>query len=592
MSALPRLEQDPVDAHRVAVIVVHGVADQRAGDTARAVVDLLVGTAPAGVTYAATSTETCTLAVEPLPPAAARSRTLPPTPTAASRPFFKSLVQSGRSDFQRAGWEAPATLSELRDSVTSRHGSAPPGSNPPPRTQPAGRIPAPSPAPDRGLDATRFLLAKFIDNGGARESYETTRITLARQGAGGTQRVDLYEMYWADLSRLGGAIPRIVTELFTMVFRLSKLGRETVDEARRDIRDADGRTPASWQWFANTQIALDWAFVNGLALLFAQLGLLALVIVGFGFVAPHQEGLRIGVGAGVLVVSLLWLAYRWRDPALRRALPAVLAIAAAVMLLHAPSAFWILGVFWLGLITLGYDAALRVADDRFPLTRVPGLALWGIALVLTLGAALWRVATHAEAPTLGVWVQAALLGVEAALAAIKWWWVLAGPLFIAWLVSGIAAARHGGHQGSASVATGRLGFFVSLGTFMMLTMALWALLSTVLGLAAAGLDYVPSLFAPAEIARGVSDATAAAGSCPWNAPAAATATAPAASIASTTTAAVPAALPAASSAVVFLRLRYEDSTSFFALVAALLLLLVAYLASMFVPSILAELKLL
>ena len=576
-----------MEPRRVAVIAVHGVADQRAGDTARSVVELLVASAPSGTEYAATATETFTLAVEPLQPAGAAGRSAPATPTGESRPFIKALVQSGRSDFQREGWEAPATLSAMRKTVIAADESALPV-----RAAVPGRS-SPPPASDRGLDSTRYLLRKFIDNGGARESYESTRTTLSRSGAGGPQDLDLYEMYWADLSRLSGAIPRIVTELFTMVFRLSKLGRETVDEARRHVRGSDGRTPASWQWFANTQIALDWAFVNGLALLFAQLGLLALVFVGFGLAAPYREGLRIAVGSGVLVVSLLWLGYRWRDPAAPRWPLAALALSAAAMLAYPPSAFWILGFFALGLLTVAYDAALRVADDRFPLTRVPGLALWGIALVLTLGATVWRVTVQGEAALPGVWAQSALLGVEVALDAIKWWWMIAGPVFVLWLLSGAAAARHGGYLGAASVATGRLGFFVSLGTFVMLTMATWALVSGLLGLSVARLDYTPRLFPPSEVASGVSDAARAAGSCPWRASPATTAASLAASAAS------PAAPPPAtqasappSSAEVFLRTRYEDSTSFFSLVAALLLMLVAYLAAMFLPSVLAELKLL
>ena len=563
-------------------------------------VELLVASAPSGTEYAATATETFTLAVEPLQPAAAVGRSAPATPTGESRPFIKALVQSGRSDFQREGWEAPGTLSAMRKTVMAADESALPV-----RAAVTARSPPP-PSSDRGLDTTRYLLRKFIDNGGAREPCESTRTTLSRRGTGGPQGVDLYEMYWADLSRLSGAIPRIVTELFTMVFRLSKLGRETVDEARRHVRGSDGRTPASWHWFANTQIALDWAFVNGLALLFAQLGLLALVFVVFGLAAPYQEGLRLAVGCGVLVVSLLWLGYRWRDPAAPRWPLAALALAAAAMLAYPPSAFWILGLFGLALLTVAYDAALRVADDRFPLTRVPGLALWGIALVLTLGAAVWRIAVQGEAALPGVWAQSALLGVEVALDAIKWWWMLAGPVFVLWLLSGAAAARHGGYLGAASVATGRLAFFVSLGTFVMLTMATWALVSGLLGLSVARLDYTPRLFAPSEVASGVSDAARAAGSCPWHEPAgsppgripkrearsdsnaspAANAAAPAAPSPAAQASAPP------SSAEIFLRTRYEDSTSFFALVAALLLMLVAYLAAMFLPSVLAELKLL
>ena len=86
----------------VALIVVHGVADQKPGDTARAVVDLLVGTDPgllAGATYAARSCEDIALAVEPLPPRRAPPRRTDATPRSEDRSLVKSWLQSLRSDF-------------------------------------------------------------------------------------------------------------------------------------------------------------------------------------------------------------------------------------------------------------------------------------------------------------------------------------------------------------------------------------------------------------------------------------------------------------------------------------------------------------
>jgi hypothetical protein len=568
------MEREPVDPRRVAVVVVHGVADQVAGETARSVAELLVASAPHGAAYEARATDSFVLAVDPLRPATAAPRESPPTPTGKTRPLFKAFVQSARSDFQRPGWEAPATRAQAQ----SQANAAGPG----PKTRPgfakAAAAPTAAAPDDRGIAATNYLLGKYIENGAAPEAFDSTCIELERTAAGGRERVDVYEMYWADLSRLSGAIPRIVTELFTMVFRLSKLGRETVDEARLQLRGADGKAPASWRWLANTQIALDWAFVNGLAALFAQLGLLAIVVVAFGFAAPFEPVLGKVVGIAALFFGALWFAYRRRDTRQRWIAPLALVAAALVMLLLPASAFWILALLFLVLLTLGYDAALRVADDRFPLTRVVGLVFWGAVLALMLGAAVWRVGWHRESASLAIWVQTALLGTEVALYAIKAWWILAAPLFIAWFVSGVAAARQGGYQGAASVGTGRLGFFVSLGAFVMLTMASWALISNLLELSVERVGYVPAIFSLGEVTSGHSDASLAAASCAWNG----------ASVAATFVA--PANPP--STAELFLGARYEDSTSFFSLVAALLLLLVLYLAAMFLPSLLAELKLL
>ena len=567
------MQREPADPHRVAVVVVHGVADQVAGETARSVAELLVASPPPDTAYEAKASDSFVLAVEPLRPATgAAPRESAPTPSGTTRPLYKALVQSGRSDFQRPGWQAPATMAAAR----ARPDAAAPG----PKARGASAAPAAAPtgdAPDdRGLAATNYLLGKYIDNGAAPEAYESTRIELERTAVGGRGRVDVYEMYWADLSRLSGAIPRIVTELFTMVFRLSKLGRETVDDARLRLRGADGKAPASWRWLANTQIALDWIFVNGLAALFAQLGLLAIVIVASGFAVSSQALLGKVVGIVALVSGALWFAYRRRDPLPRRAVPLALVAAALLMLALPASAFWVLAILFLVLLTLGYDAALRVADDRFPLTRAVGLVFWGAVLALMLGTVLWRVGWHREAASLAIWTQVALLDTEAVLYTIKVWWILAAPLFIVWFACGTAAARQGGFQAAASVATGRLGLFVSLGAFVMLTMAAWALVSNLLDVSVQHVGYVPAIFPAGEVTSGHSDAALAAASCAWNGTPVAFA--------------VPAKPP--STAELFLGARYEDSTSFFSLVAALLLLLVAYLAAMFLPSVLAELKLL
>jgi len=572
------MENSKADAARVAVIVVHGVADQVAGSTARSAVELLVTSPPRGTSYEAIATDEFALAVSPLPPASAPARRTRETPTSESRPLFKAFAQSIGSDFHRAGWEAPQKAGAAGAWSAALTQALPPGDE----EQAAAE-------PDRGLQLTSYLLAKYRDNGAAPEAYDSTVVALKRsaQGEGGPQRVDVYEMYWADLSRLSGAIPRIVTELFTMLFRLSKLGRGTVNETLRHVKDTSGKTPFSWRCLAALQTGLDWAFVNVLALLFAQLAMLALVIAPFAVAAPHEQTLRWVVGGGVLVFAILWSVYRRRDAPQRLALPLALVAIGAAMLLSAASVPWLLAALWLALLTLALNAALRVSDDRFPFTRACGLLLWTFVLAAIVAAVLGFVVSKGSPAALAVWVQAALFGVELALWAIKWWWVVAAVLFAAWFGAGFFAARHGGYEGSASVGTGRLGLFVSLGTFVMLTMALWALASTVLevSVAAADIKYVPRIFPIEENTRGTSDAAEAAAAYPLRARPATALPDPCACVA-------PIVARDHFAAEAFLRNRYEDSTSFFSVIAALLLLLVFYLAAMFLPSVLAELKLL
>ncbi|HZV92365.1 MAG TPA: hypothetical protein VFF72_04065, partial [Caldimonas sp.] len=238
-------------------------------------VDLLVAAAPDGVRYEGKASEDYVLAVAPLSPHGGVLHEAPTTSTGPQRPLFKALVQSGRSDFHQPGWEAPPTLAAAR-AARGRARPVGPLAQVPGQESVAAETARAEAAPgDRGLAATDYLLGKYLENGATTESFESTRIELERSSHRVRERVDVYEMYWADLSRLSGAIPRIVTELFTLVFRLSKLGRETVDEARLQL----GARAPRWRWLAGTQMALDWAFVNGLAALFAQLGLLGVAIV-------------------------------------------------------------------------------------------------------------------------------------------------------------------------------------------------------------------------------------------------------------------------------------------------------------------------
>ena len=523
---------------RVAVIAVHGVADQKPGDTADAVADLLVASAPEGSSYAAVSSEEIVLAVDPLVSAGDSDKSgSNATPSGATRPLAKSAIQSIRSDFQRAGWAAAT-------------------------------------GPDLGLDVTRYLLAKAVRNGAKTESYRSKRIELQRTNSGQTSNVDLYEMYWADLSRLSSALPRIVTELFTLVFRLSNLGRETVDNARRYLAARPTTRGARWAWkaFWAVQAGLDWTFVNVLAQLFAQLALLALLLIVFGLAHQHAWVVS-SVGVVSLVLGLLWLAYLGINVGYKAAPPALLIAAACGIFFWPAGAPWLFGVVVFALVTALYDAALRVADDRFPLVHASGIALWFLVVI----AVVWHFFPLEVEPSfaLAALVRVPLYGVEIVLSAVKWWWIVMAIPFVLWAAASIVAAR-GGQVERASVVTGRLGFLVSVGVFLMLSMALWALLVTPLEWAVQKVDYTASIFVFHEGAE--RDAASAAKQCPAYAP-------PAKPGAGEKQVATP-----EGTAKQFLLLRYQNSTAAFSVTAALILLLVAHFVATFAPSVFAELK--
>jgi hypothetical protein len=587
---------------RVAVIAVHGVADQQPGDTARSVVELLVSSAPDGTCYTSSSTEALTLRVPPLAPQPDIqphiAHATPATPRGEDRSLMKSFAQSTRSDFHSQGWAAPA----LARSAASAHAHG--------AIKPAD-IAAPPTGEDRGIAVTNYLLAKHVRNGARPETFDTTCITLQRHDAGpdeleadaeATARVDVYEMYWADLSRLSGSMPRIVSELFTLVFRLSKLGRETVDEMWGQLaRSRDpgargaGAYAGAWNVVAWLQIGLDWLFVNGLALLFTQLALLGILLVGLGFtsgVAPdlaadatasapaalHEWYVHHGVAAVLIALSLLRLLYRWGDGKWRQALvPAGVAAIALTALLAEPSWLeWITALTFLALLTTANEVALRIADDRFPLVHVVGRWMWALSALVMLGSAVHETRVLAAPQWRDVWVHAALFATEAVLLMIKWWWIVAGPLLVVWFFAGSWARRESGYASRASIGTGRLGITVSLGMFLAVTMTIWALVNGVLDASVEGAGYRPCIFAMEPAANAPRPAPSVGTNvCMWT----------------SQNAKIAAAGQAMPSAHAVLDDRYVKSTSAFSLLATLLLILVAYLLTMFTPSVLAELKL-
>jgi hypothetical protein len=579
---------------RVAIVVVHGVADQKPGETARAVADLLIAVPSGQASYTLDGADDLGLRVPALGPSEAAARlwdvagsNLPVKPQAKAAGTVPERATPVRA---RPGEPVPVEASvagpagglgkALRQSLTSDLNR--------PRPAPAPATPAPAaPAPaapeaaasvaepahraggaaagagdataprlsDVDVDFSDFLLAKAVRNRMPAATFETQRLRLRRQGEGREQSVDVYEMYWADLSRLASGISRIVTELFTLIFRLSLLGRDTVAAAVREFA-ADGTGGRRWPGLGATQALLDWIFSRVLGLLALQLLMLVLIIVpaGFGMLVP-----KVVETAGVALVfawpalALAWLAYRFERP--WHWLVAALAAAAAVIATwpHLPAlagaSHWIVGLSWLVVLSAAYEWLLRICEERFPLSRPMGWLLWLAVLVVVLRAAAHLdrqgVAGLAGEFGLAVFSFGALRGVEVVLLAIVACWGLMSIVLVAWLILGYACGRGHGFKGRATVATGRLGLFASLGFFLALLMAAWAVLVPLLARAVGSMLYVPAFFSSAP-GRAVTTAAC------------------------------------------FLEDRYRNSTEPFALIVLLLLELALYVGIGFLPSLAAE----
>jgi len=526
-----------VQRARVAVIAVHGVADQKPGETAQTLADLLVVAGPrlhgAGPRYAVVESDALGLRVAPLPPSAAGSRAWSAAPRSAdlslTQHLGKAWRQSKGSDLHRT---AAASSGQPRPTAHNLQ------------------------QPD--IELTDFLLAQSQRNEMPDAVYDTQRLVLQRHDAAGSESVHVYEMYWADLSRLAGNLPRILTELFTLIARLSQLGRDTVAAATRQFR-ADGQASSVWESLDQLQAGLDWLFSRVLAQLMMQLLIVVMAIAPLGWLVGQdlwQD--RIGLALACVLPGAAWLAamYVWAPGRKLALLGALLAVSVGLWLAQQVSRASLIGVSWVLLLAVLDDWLLRLCDARFPLTRACGALMGGMALLAVLytgllGSDAGAVAAGGAAPgdRLLLFQTGGLHAMELLLIGSVGCWMLFAPTMLVWYCLGLRAERSRGYAGCATVATGRLALFVSMAFFMTLVMAGWALLHPVLLGAVPGMRYEPALFRPDEF---VTDRTAAA----------------------------------------FLTLRYQNTTETFSLLAVQVFAVVMYLVIGLLPSLLAEMGLL
>jgi hypothetical protein len=402
-----------------------------------------------------------------------------------------------------------------------------------------------------GAEFSDYLLLKAKQNNAENEAYIAPQISLNRRADGASEHVDIHEMHWADLSRLSGGAPRILTELFTLLFRLSALGRDTVQMQSAAPGFAHDRAWQTLQW---TQTALDWLYSRVLALLFLQLGMVALLLVPFGLGSARAATIHDVASAVAGLALAAWLLYAYRSLVLALAAGGVLAYGLWMM----PAA-WLDGLAWIGILSLFYDWWMRVCDERFKMVRKVGWVLWPITVAGTIG-----FAARSPSADLSMWIGGALSGLEIVLLLIVAWWGVAGPLAVVWLVASARAslkmaaknpdATSRAVQAKSSVATGRMGLFVSLGFFVILTMTAWALVTTGVERSVDRVQYSPIIFKPLHEVAG--DASG----------------------------------PSHTTAAGFLDERFLNSTESFSAIALLLLPLIVYLVLMMLPSVLAEMK--
>lgn len=134
---------------------------------------------------------------------------------------------------------------------------------------------------------------------GVKSIYETVRLAGSRLGPKNQPQSDvhIYEMYWADLSRLGTGILRILGEFYQLLFHLSSLGVHAVNSAYEEYKNP------WWNWYRYIQAGAS----HLLSMLIPILNLYLLLTVPItlpGNISPDYLPTVVGISLAIIVAGL------------------------------------------------------------------------------------------------------------------------------------------------------------------------------------------------------------------------------------------------------------------------------------------------
>jgi hypothetical protein len=449
----------------VAVITVHGIADQQPGQTVHELARLLCHGGDGAPRYVDGELHEVIVPVSPL------------RPFGAGGEVERAAAAHGADESLRARLAVvPGRTSDFFARRRAARGAGPARAE-----------------EDLGLALTDHLLSQYRP--AQRDGlYQSTRATLRRHADG--TRVDLYEMYWADYSRLQPGGIRALSATYQLLFHLNTLARDIVDQV---VLASDDH--ATLRLLQRLHAWSAWLLKGPAALL--QLAMLLLVAFGMAAFVPtgeHRFVLALGGSVAAIVLAIgAWLATQRTDTAaaaFARALPWLLGalacagVAAATLSQRVP--IEILYVLTAALLATAAGLALvrryaRTVRD----VQAVGLAVVVMATLL-LGWNAYR--DYAHASTLYEWILTAALHTgEYLLAALLLVWGVLVVVQSGALALSFVLARSGVAGVAESLATARIGLSVSTATFVMLSLVLWSVIGYVIGLALKDLLFVPAL---------------------------------------------------------------------------------------------------
>src|SRR5262245_31736765 len=447
----------------VAVVVVHGIADQRAGQTVREVARLLCHGGAGEPRYVQGEIHEVLVPVARLEPGGATS------PAAAP---------GGDGNAAETARRRPGTPSGFYQTQKS----APVGA----RADPDRR--------DLGLALNDYLLGRLaLPEDEA--LYESTRVSLRRRV--NDRPVDIFELYWADLSRLGAGGLRALSALYQLFFHLGTLAADIVDQVSLSV--AGGR---AWRLLQRMHAWLAWLMKGPAALV--QLSMLLLLLFGAAaVVSPDQQGrvlaalAAVGAVALTALAALAWL--RGTSPATRWAqllvlLAAALACGVVVVVALRAEADQPVMHFAASAVAVAVLGAWLI--ERY--SRVArGVRVLGHLLVAAtaIGLCVAGALQLPHATTQVEWMLTVAFNVgECLLAALLLVWAVYVVVQTVALILGLWLGHGAGRAARQSLDTARLAIVGSTALFVVLSLVLWSIVGYVAGRQLTDFRYLPLIF--------------------------------------------------------------------------------------------------
>ena len=464
---------------RIAVIAVHGVADQAPGDSAEAIAALLLSRSDGEV-----QTKAC------YEPFQARTVYVPVAPAragAVTADFTKAdLKARGKGDSREALEAERLGKPGLSEKVGKIFQESQPGYR---ATLEAGETPSDA---DAGLTYMRSLLGSYQGQAG-RQSYKTLRLEGKRCASGGIDgaSVDVYEVYWADLSQLGSGPVRVFSALYQLVLHISELGRRALEDGISEFAsDKRWKRLVKFQELAVRQLAVAIPLFN-LVLLATLLTAVLVRVAGGTSTAPDGTSsavadsptLRLSAIIGMVVLAVgfaYWLAGKLRPSPIVWWLIPIGSIFAGAAIGYALVHFvshpglvlvaegWIVAGFALDALLNKYDQVRPGALASGRLIVLATAALFALSLIFAISAGLHP----REVEYAALWT----LQVLNVLLMIFWILVVLSAASASLLGDSIVRSLKGAScaRANAAIRTSRLTLGISAGSMLGILLIVWS----------------------------------------------------------------------------------------------------------------------